>query len=69
MRRWRKKEPATPADAARLIGKAREVLLPSASGCEFARHRDQANAARPGGGAGHGEMMQVFAELARVKDY
>jgi hypothetical protein len=59
------KEPATPADAARLIAKARELLLPAQSGCEFARHYDQAMQRDPAVVLAHGEMMQVFAELAR----
>ena len=59
------KEPAIPADAARLIAKARELLLPSESGSEFARRYDQAMQRDPAAVLAHGEMMQVFAELAK----
>jgi len=57
------KEPATPEDATRLIAKARELLLPSESGSEFARHYDQAMQRDPAAVLAHGQMMQVFAEL------
>jgi hypothetical protein len=60
-----KEEPATPADAARLIAKARELLLPSESGSEFARRYDQAMQRDPAAVLAHGRMMQVFAELAK----
>jgi hypothetical protein len=59
------KEPATPADAVRLIGKARELLLPSESGAEFARQYDRAMQRDPAAVLAHGQMMQVFAELAK----
>jgi hypothetical protein len=59
------KEPATPADAARLIAKARDLLLPAQSGSEFARHYDQAMQRDPAVVLAHGDMMQVFAELAK----
>jgi hypothetical protein len=59
------KEPATPADAARLIAKARELLLPSENGSEFARRYDQAMQRDPSAVLAHGQMMQVFAELAK----
>ena len=59
------KEPATPADAARLIAKARELLLPSESGSEFARRYDHAIERDPAAVLAHGEMMQVFAEVAK----
>ena len=60
-----KDEPPTEADAARLIAKARELLLPSESGSDFARHYDQAMQRDPAAVLAHGVMMQVFAELAR----
>jgi hypothetical protein len=60
-----KEEPATPADAARLIAKARELLLPSEHGSEFARQYDRAMQRDPAAVLAHGQMMQVFAELAR----
>jgi hypothetical protein len=60
-----KEEPATPADAARLIGKARELLVPSETGSEFARSYGAAMQRDPAAVLAHGEMMQVFAELAK----
>jgi hypothetical protein len=60
------KEPATPDDAARLIATARDLLLPSESGSEFARHYDQAMQRDPSAVLAHGQMMQVFAELAKA---
>jgi hypothetical protein len=60
------KEPATPDDAARLIATARDLLLPSESGSEFARHYDQAMQRDPSAVLAHGQMMQVFAELAKT---
>jgi hypothetical protein len=59
------KEPATPTDAARLIAKARELLLPSESGSEFAQHYDRAMQRDPSAVLAHGLMMQVFADLAK----
>ena len=60
-----KEEPATPADAARLIGKARDLLLPSGIRLGIRAPLRPGDAARSGGRPGHGEMMQVFAELAK----
>jgi hypothetical protein len=60
-----KEEPATPADAARLIAKARELLLPSESGSDFAQHYDRAMQRDPSAVLAHGLMMQVFADLAK----
>src|SRR5580700_4440545 len=48
------KEPATPDDAARLISTARDLLLPSESGSEFARHYDQAMQRDPAAVLAHG---------------
>jgi hypothetical protein len=59
------KEPAAPADAIRLIAKARELLLPSESGSDFARQYDRAMQRDPSAVLAHGQMMQVFAELAK----
>ena len=59
------KEPATPADAARLIGKARELLIPSETGPEFARRYEEAMQRDASVVLAHGEMMLVFAELAK----
>jgi hypothetical protein len=60
-----KEEPPTEVDASRLIAKARELLLPSESGSEFARHYDQAMQRDPAAVLAHGLMMQVFADLAK----
>ena len=60
-----KETPATAADAARLIAKARELLLPAESGSEFAQHYDRAMQRDPAAVLAHGQMMQVFAELAK----
>ena len=60
-----KEQPATPADATRLIAKARDLLLPSESGSEFARHYDQAMQRDPAAVLAHGAMMQVFAEMPK----
>ena len=59
------KEPATPVDAARLIAKARELLLPSESGSDFARSYDNAMQRDPAAVLAHGQMMQVFAEISK----
>ena len=59
------KEPAAPADATRLIAKAREMLLPSESGSDFGQHYDRAMQRDPAAVLAHGQMMQVFAELAK----
>jgi hypothetical protein len=61
-----KEEPATAADAERLIAKARDLLLPSESGSEFARKYDGAMQRDPAAVLAHGQMMQVFAELAKA---
>jgi len=60
-----KEDPPTPADAARLIAKARELLLPAESGSEFAQHYDRAMQRDPAAVLAHGQMMQVFAELGK----
>jgi hypothetical protein len=59
------KEAATPADAERLIGQARELLVPSASGSDFARRYEEAMQRDPATVLAHGDMMLVFAELAK----
>jgi hypothetical protein len=59
------KEPATPADAARLIAQARELLVPSETGSDFARRYQEAMQRDPAAVLAHGAMMAVFAELAR----
>jgi hypothetical protein len=60
-----KEEPATPADATRLIGQARDLLVPSETGPEFARSYEQAMQRDASAVLAHGEMMLVFAELAK----
>jgi hypothetical protein len=57
--------PATPADAARLIGQARDLLVPSETGPEFARRYEAAMQRDASVVLAHGEMMLVFAELAK----
>jgi hypothetical protein len=59
------KEPVTPADADRFINQARELLLPSESGSDFARHYDSAMQRDPAAVLAHGLMMQVFADLPK----
>jgi hypothetical protein len=60
-----KEEPVTPADGARLIGKARELLVPSENGSEFARKYEAAMQRDASAVLAHGEMMLVFSELAK----
>ena len=60
-----KEEPAIPADAARLIAKARELLVPSETGSEFARKYEAAMQRDASAVLAHGEMMLVFSELAK----
>jgi hypothetical protein len=59
------KEPVTDADGARMIAQARDLLLPSESGSDFARRYDEAMQRDPGAVVAHGQMMQVFADLAK----
>ena len=59
------KEPVAPVDAARLIATARDLLLPSESGSEFARRYDHAMQRDPSAVLAHGLMMKIFAELAK----
>jgi len=60
------KEPAaTPADASRLIGQARELLVPSPAGGEFARRYGEAMQRDPAAVLAQGDMMAVFAGLAK----
>lgn len=60
------KEPATADDAVQLIAKAREMLVPSETGPEFARRYEQAMQRDAAAVLAHGEMMMVFAELAKA---
>ena len=61
------KEPLAPADAARLIAQARDLLVPAEGGSEFARRYEQAMQRDAAAVLAHGEMMMVFAELAKGK--
>ena len=56
-------EPAGEADAARLIGQAREILLPTENGSGFGRRYYEAMQRDPAVVLAHGEMMKVFAAL------
>jgi hypothetical protein len=58
-----KEEPVTPADAVRLISKARDLLVPSENGSEFARSYEAAMQRDPAAVLAHGEMMQVLKSL------
>jgi hypothetical protein len=61
-----RKEPrAEPSEAALLIGQARGLLAPSESGSDFARRYEEAMQRDPAAVLAHGDMMQVFAELAK----
>ena len=60
-----KEPPPDAADATRLIATARDLLLPSESGTEFAQHYDRAMQRDPAAVLAHGQMMQVFAELTK----
>ncbi|MGD0498471.1 MAG: hypothetical protein ABSC23_08540 [Bryobacteraceae bacterium] len=57
------KDPATSADAERLIGRARALISPSETGDGFARRYYEALQRDPGVVLAHGEMMRVFAAL------
>jgi hypothetical protein len=60
------KEPATRADADRLLNEARDLLVPAENGSDFARRYDEAMQRDPAAVLAHGELMMVFAELAKV---
>jgi hypothetical protein len=60
------KEPATRADADRLLNQARDLLVPAENGSDFARRYDEAMQRDPAAVLAHGELMMVFAELAKV---
>lgn len=57
-------DPPTPADADRLIARARALVTPSETGAGFARRYDEAMQRDPGVVLAHGGMMRVFAALA-----
>jgi hypothetical protein len=56
-------EPATAADAARLIHEARELLAPSETGPPFARRYYDVMQRDPAAVLAHGDMMQVLAQI------
>ena len=56
-------DPATAADAERLITQARELVAPSENGPAFARRYFDAMQRDPGVVLAHRDMMRVFAEL------
>ncbi|HEY7388417.1 MAG TPA: hypothetical protein VH640_07900 [Bryobacteraceae bacterium] len=57
-------DPATPEDADRLIGRARDLISPSENGARFARSYFEAMQRDPGAVLAHRDMMRVFAALA-----
>jgi hypothetical protein len=56
-------DPATEADAERLIARARELVSPSENGSVFARRYFEAMQRDPGVVLAHRDMMRVFASL------
>jgi hypothetical protein len=56
-------EPATAADAARLIQEARGLLAPSENGSTFARRYFEIMQRDPAAVLAHGDMMQVMDRL------
>ena len=57
-------EPATAADADRLIAQARDLVSPSESAAGFKRRYFEAMQRDPAAVLAHRDMMRVFAELA-----
>ena len=57
-------DPATDADAERLIARARELVSPSENGSVFARRYFEAMQRDPGVVLAHRDMMRVFASLS-----
>lgn len=55
--------PLTPADAARLVARAREMVSPDEAGNGFRRRYFEAMQRDPGVVLAHRDMMRVFAEL------
>ncbi|MBV8728659.1 MAG: hypothetical protein JO336_02505 [Acidobacteriia bacterium] len=56
-------DPATSADADRLVARARELISPSENGAIFARSYFEAMQRDPGAVLAHRDMMRVFAAL------
>ena len=57
------KEPVTPADATRLVARARELVSPDEDGNGFRRRYFEVMQRDPGVVLAHRDMMRVFAEL------
>ena len=57
-------DPATAADADRLIAQARELVTPSENGSAFGRSYFEAIQRDPGVVLAHRDMMRVFSSLA-----
>ena len=57
-------DPATPGDADRLIGQARDLVSPSENGSSFARSYFEAMQRDPAVVLAHRDMMRVFAALS-----
>ncbi len=58
-------EPATHEEAEGLIARARSLVSPSENGGGFGRRYYEAMQRDPGVVLAHGEMMRVFADLAK----
>jgi len=58
-------EPATAADATRLIAQARELVSPSENGDGFGRRYWEAMQRDPGAVLAHRDMLRSFTELDR----
>jgi len=56
-------EPTTPADAARLITRGRELVSPAENGTGFSRRYFEVMQRDPGVVLAHRDMIRVFAEL------
>jgi hypothetical protein len=61
------KEPATPADADRLLAQARELLAPAAALGNFRKHYLEALQRDPNVVMAHAEAMKMLASLAGPK--
>lgn len=57
------KEPMTPADATRLVARARELVSPDEDGTGFRRRYFEVMQRDPGVVLAHRDMVRVFAEL------
>jgi len=58
-------DPATAADAERLIARARNLIAPSENGSAFARRYFEAMQRDPAVVLGHRDMMRVFTALVK----